>query len=561
MTSGDNMRTGGQLVVDALTAHGAEQVFCVPGESYLAVLDALYDADGLAVTVCRQEGGAAMMADAYGKLTGRPGICMVTRGPGATNASPGIHIAFQDSTPLILFVGQVARGMIEREAFQEIDYRRMFGQMAKWVAQIDSAERVPEFVGRAFHTATAGRPGPVVLALPEDMLLDRAPGVELAPYTRTDAHPSPAAMMRLEDMLAAARRPLMVLGGGGWNATACADVRAFAEAFDLPVAASFRCMDYFDNTHPNYAGDLGYVANPKLAERVRAADLLLVVGDRLGEVTSASYSLLAVPRPSQALVHVHPGAEELGRVYQPELSIHASIPGFAAAAAGLNPVREPPWRDERTAAHDDYLGWIRPTTAPGGVQLAEIVAWLSETLPADAIVCNGAGNYAGWVNRFYRYRDYRTLLGPTSGSMGYGTPAAVAAKRVHPERMVVAFAGDGCFMMNGQELATAVQYGLAIIVIVVNNGMYGTIRAHQEREYPGRVSASSLTNPDFAKLAEAYGAHGEAVTRTEDFAAAFARAAEAGRPALIELRIDPEGIAPGRTLSEIRAAAEARQGG
>jgi acetolactate synthase-1/2/3 large subunit len=559
MSASDNLRTGGQLVVDALQIHGADHVFCVPGESYLAVLDAFFDVPKIDVTVCRQEGGAAMMADAYGKLTGRPGICMVTRGPGATNASAGVHIAFQDSTPMILFIGQVARGMVEREAFQEIDYRRMFGPMAKWVAEIDRADRIAEFVSRAFHTATAGRPGPVVLALPEDMLTDRAVPTEVDPYRPVEAHPGADDMAALGAMLTAAERPMAIVGGGGWNARACADLRKFAEEFSLPVGASFRCQDYFDNSHPNYVGDVAIGINPKLAERVRTADLLLLIGARMGEMTSSGYTLLDIPRPKQRLVHVYPGAEELGRVYQPALAIHSSMPAFLAAAAKLAPAAPPSWSEETKVARQDYVDWTEPVASPGALQMGAVVAWLRDNLPPEAIVCNGAGNYAGWMNRFYRYREYRTLLGPTSGSMGYGTPAAVAAKRLYPERPVIALAGDGCFLMNGQELATAVHYGLDIVILVVNNGIYGTIRMHQEREYPGRVSATDLTNPDFAKLAEAYGAYGEVVTETDDFPAAFKRAQAADGPALLELRIDAEAITPGRSLSEIRAAAEARR--
>jgi len=559
MSASDNLRTGGQLVVDALRTHGADHVYCVPGESYLAVLDAFYDVPEINVTVCRQEGGAAMMADAYGKLTGRPGICMVTRGPGATNASAGVHIAFQDSTPMILFIGQVARGMVEREAFQEIDYRRMFGPMAKWVAEIERADRIAEYVSRAFYTATAGRPGPVVLALPEDMLTDRAAPAEVDPYRPVAAHPGAGDMAALGDMLDAAKRPMVVVGGGGWNARACVDLRIFAETFDLPVGASFRCQDYFDNSHPNYIGDVAIGINPKLADRVRTADLLLLIGARMGEMTSSGYTLLDIPRPKQRLVHVYPGAEELGRVYQPALAIHSGMPAFLAAAAALVPMAPPSWSDETKVARQDYLDWTEPVASPGALQMGAVVAWLRDNLPPETIVCNGAGNYAGWMNRFYRYRDYRTLLGPTSGSMGYGTPAAVAAKRLYPERPVIALAGDGCFLMNGQELATAVHYGLNIVILVINNGIYGTIRMHQEREYPGRISATNLTNPDFAKLAESYGAYGEVVTETEDFAGAFARAQAADGPALLELRIDPEAITPGRSLSEIRAAAEARR--
>lgn len=548
-------RSGGQILVDALRIHGTDHAFCVPGESYLAVLDALFDSP-IQLTVCRQEGGAAMMADAYGKLTGRPGICFVTRGPGATNASAGVHVAHQDSTPMILFIGQVARDTAEREAFQEIDFRRMYGPLCKWVAQIDQAERIPEFVSRAFRTATSGRPGPVVLALPEDMLTERVEAVDTAPFEAARPYPEPAAMERLHGYLKDARRPLVIAGGSGWGARACSDLRTFAEASALPVGVSFRRQDLIDNRSPSYAGEVGIGINPKLARRVRDADLLLVAGARLGEKTSSGYKLFDIPVPAQKLVQVHAGAEELGRVYQPDLPILAAPAHFAAAARALEPIAEPRWQEWTAAAHADFEVWNTPVQSPGGVQLAEIVGWLTERLPEDAIVCNGAGNYCTWVQRFYRYRGFRTQLAPTSGSMGYGTPAAVAAKRIHPDRTVVGFAGDGCFLMTGQELATAAQYGLGVIFIVINNGMYGTIRMHQEREYPGRVSGTGLVNPDFAALARAYGATGTLVERTADFADAFEQALTAGGPALIELRIDPDAIGPGRRLSDIRRAAE-----
>ena len=559
MVRTDNLRSGGQVLVDQLRLHGTRFAFGVPGESYLAVLDALNDAPEIRYVICRQEGGAAMMADAYGKLTGEPGICMATRGPGATNASAGVHIAFQDSTPMILLIGQVGNDMIEREAFQEIDYRRMFGQMAKWVAQIDRAERIPEFMARAFSVATSGRPGPVVLALPEDMLRARVAVEDAAPYRRSEAHPGAEDMARLRGLLSQAERPVMILGGAGWSARAVEDIQAFAEANSLPVAVSFRRHDRFDNSHPNYAGDVGIGLNPKLERRIRDADLLLVVGARLGEMTTGGYSLIEAPRPRQTLVHVHADPEELGRVYQAALPINAGPGPFAAAARALAPPEcapEPaPWTESAAAAHREYLEHIAPVQIPGALQMGAVMDHLNQVLPPETIVANGAGNYSAWPNRFYRYRSFPSILGPVSGSMGYGTPAAVAAKLLHPERPVVAFAGDGCFMMNGQELATAAQYGANIVVLVVNNGMFGTIRMHQEREYPARVQGTALANPDFAALARAYGAHGETVARTEDFAPAFERALAAGTPAVIELQVDPEGITPKTTLSEIRAAA------
>ena len=560
MAKTHNQRTGGQILVDQLRLHGAKFAFGVPGESYLAVLDALNEVPEVRYVICRQEGGAAMMADAYGKLTGQPGICMVTRGPGATNASAGVHIAFQDSTPMILLIGQVGRGMQEREAFQEIDYRRMYGQMAKWVAQIDDAERIPEFMARAFTVATSGRPGPVVLALPEDMLRDRVAVEDAAPYRPNLAHPGPEDMAQFRALLAKAKRPLLILGGTGWTPQGLADIRAFAEANMLPVAVSFRRQDRFDNSHAHYAGDVGIGINPKLQARIQGADLLIVAGARLGEMTTNGYSLLNIPRPTQTFVHIHPGAEELGRVYQADLPINASLPAFAAAARALAPIKPAPWAETVAAAHRDYRDHVAPPKIRGDLQMGEIMTYLNEALPPETIVANGAGNYSTWANRFYSYRAFPSILGPTSGSMGYGTPAAVAAKIVHPERPVIAFAGDGCFMMNGQELATAAQYGANLVVLAVNSGMYGTIRMNQERDYPARVQGTDLANPDFAALARAYGCHGETVARTADFAPAFERAMAAGKPAVIDLHIDPEVITPKATLSEIRAAALSKKG-
>jgi acetolactate synthase-1/2/3 large subunit len=555
MASSSNLRTGGQVLIDQLKIHGVDTAFCVPGESYLAALDALHDAPEIKLIVCRQEGGAAYMAEAYGKMTGRPGICFVTRGPGATNASIGVHTAFQDSTPMILFIGQVARDQVEREAFQEIDFRRMYGPMTKWVAEIDDASRIPEYVSQAFHRAVNGRPGPVVLALPEDMLTDRVDVPDAGRYKPVQPSPSAAQMHDLRDRLDEAKRPFMILGGGGWSPEAVADIRAFAEAANLPVGCSFRCQDLFDNGHQNYAGDVGIGINPKLAERVKNADLLIVVGARLGEMTTSGYTLLGIPVPKQKLVHVHPSAEELGRVYQAALPINAGMAEFAAMAKALGPIPAR-WDNETRTARADYLEWSTPPEVEGPIQMGEIMNWLEQRLPADAILTNGAGNYATWIHRFHRYRRFRTQLAPTNGSMGYGVPAAVAAKVTAPGRMVVSFNGDGCYMMNGQELATAVQYNAAVIFVVVNNGSYGTIRMHQERAYPSRVSGTDLVNPDFAALARAYGAHGELVEQTADFAPAFERAARAGKPTLIEIRLSVEIITPRQTLSQIRAAAQ-----
>ena len=548
-------RTGGQLLVDALKVHGVDMAFGVPGESYLSVLDAFYESrNDIKFVICRQEGGAANMADAYGKLTGRPGICFVTRGPGATNASIGIHTAFQDSTPLILFIGQIDSEFAEREAFQELDYRRMYGQMAKWVAQIDRPERVPEMVSHAFHLAVSGRPGPVVLALPEDMQTATATVADTARYQRVAAHPGADDMNKLRDMLAQSQRPFVMVGGGGWNARACADFQAFAEANALPVGCAYRCQDLFDNRHPNYVGDIAVGLNPALESRIRNADLLLAVGPRLGEWTTINYTLIDIPRPKQKFIHVHAGAEELGRVYQGELLINSGMPEFAAAASKLAPVKAT-WADDTQSARAAYEAWQQPVAVPGALNMSEVILYLRKRVPPETIVTNGAGNFSLWVHRFYQYTGFRTQLGPTSGAMGYGVPSGVAAKLVHPERPVVAFAGDGDFLMNGQELATAMQYDAKVIFIVVNNGMYGTIRMHQERHYPGRVSGTELHNPDFAALARAYGLHGEIVENTRDFEAAFERAWNAKTAALIELRIDPDAVSPRATLSAIRAEA------
>ncbi len=551
----NNVRTGAQILVDQLLIHGVETAYCVPGESYLAVLDALYDTrEQIRLVVCRQEGGAAYMAEAYGKLTGRPGICFVTRGPGATNASVGVHTAYHDSTPMILFVGQVGRRFLERGAFQELDFGRMYGQMAKWVARIDDPRRIPELLARAFALATSGRPGPVVIALPEDMLREPAVAEDAAHYKAVQASPGAGEMEQLREMLAPARKPLMLLGGSTWTPQAIADIAAFAEVNRLATASTFRRQDRIDNLHPCYAGDLAIGPSAKLAKRVRDADLVIAVGSRLGEIVSSGYSLFNVPRPRQKLVHVYMGVEELGRVYQADLPINSGMAQFAAAAKALRPVDSSAWSGETAAAHEEYLEYSLPVSNPGTLQLAEIVASLRDQLPRDTIVANGGGNFAGWVHRFWRYREFGTQLGPTSGSMGYGVPAGVAAALAHPDRTVLSFSGDGCFLMNGQEIATAVQYGAAPIFFVVNNGMYGTIRMHQEREYPGRVSGTALTNPDFAALARAYGLHGETCTHTSEFAPAFERARKSGRASLIELRLDPEAISTRTTLSKIREA-------
>jgi acetolactate synthase I/II/III large subunit len=548
-------RSGGRILVDQLQIQGVERLTCVPGESFLAVLDALHDAS-IDVLVCRQEGGAAIMAEAYGKLTGRPGICFVTRGPGSMNGSHGIHIAAQDSTPMIMFVGQVERGMLEREAFQELDYKAVFGSIAKWVVEIDSAERIPELVARAFRVAMQGRPGPVVVSLPEDILTDLADVADAPRIEPVDTIPADEDMKRLGEMVKAAKRPFMIVGGSRWSAEACKSVADFAARAGIPVAASFRRAQLFPADHPNFAGDLGIGPNPKLAARVKEADLLLLIGGRMSETPSSAYTLIDVPVPKQKLVHVHPGAEELGRVYQPALAIQASPIAFAAKLATLDIGSPRGNAEEAATAHADYLAWSdNPRKLPGRFQYGEVMCWLRDKLPADAIICNGAGNYAGWIHRFFRFRQFGTQLAPTSGSMGYGLPAAVLAKRQYPGKVVVAFAGDGCFLMNGQEFATAVQFGIPFITVVVDNGMYGTIRMHQENHYPHRVSATDLTNPDFAALAKAYGGHGERVETTEEFAPAFERALVSGKPAILHCLLDPQAISAGRTIDELRQAA------
>jgi acetolactate synthase-1/2/3 large subunit len=557
-------RSGGQILVDALKIHGVDTAFGVPGESYLDVLDALHDSD-IRFIINRQEGGAAFMADAYGKMTGKPGICFVTRGPGATNASIGVHNAYQDSTPMILFIGQVGNDFIDREAFQEIDYRRMYGQMAKWVAQIDRAERIPEYLARAFQVATSGRPGPVVLALPEDMLIEQASVADTRRYQAVQASPSAAQIDTVRAMLAGAKKPLVLLGGGGWNEQACADLQRFAEANQLPVACAFRFQDLLDNAHPNYAGDVGIGINPKLAARVRDADVILAIGPRLGEMTTGGYALIAAPVPTQRLIHVHADAEELGSVYQAEVMINSGMPQVAAMLAAMAPVDSGAWQGSAAAARADLAAWQeQPAIFKDGkapLDLWQVVQQIDKIAPHDTIITNGAGNYATWAHRFHSYGGMRTQLAPTSGAMGYSVPAGVAAKIIDPKRTVITFAGDGEYMMNGQELATAVQYQAGVVIIVFNNGMFGTIRMHQERDYPGRVSGTELHNPDFAALALAYGAHGEVVNTTAEFGPALERALAHANgnnlPALIELRYDGNLITPGATLETIRNNAQA----
>ncbi|MEY3628488.1 MAG: Acetolactate synthase isozyme 2 large subunit [Pseudomonadota bacterium] len=555
--SAKNPRTGGQILVGQLVSHGVKHVFCVPGESFLAVLDALVDVN-IEVTVCRQEGGAAMMADAHGKLTGQPGICMVTRGPGASNALAGIHIAKQDSTPMIVFVGQIERGMREREAFQEMDYRAVFGQAAKWATEIDDPARIPEILSRAFHVATSGRPGPVVIALPEDMLVELATVPDAPHYEAIDSAPSLGQMADLAKRLSQAKAPVAILGGARWNATAVKQFVEFAERFKLPVAVSFRRQMLFPANSPCFIGDVGIGLNPELLKRVQDADLVLLVGGRMSEMPSQAYTLFDIPVPKQTLVHVHPDSGELGRVYRAAVAINASPIAFAAELSSLATPSATPWAAGTAAMHQSYLDWSDPVPikTPGALQMGGVMAYLESKLPADAIMTNGAGNFATWLHRFHRFTQFGTQLAPTSGSMGYGLPAAVGAKRVAPDKLVVCFAGDGCFMMHGQEFATAVQYNLPLVVVIVDNGMYGTIRMHQEKHYPGRISATQLKNPDFSAYARAFGGHGERVEKTEEFGPAFERAVASGLPAIIHCLIDPEAITPTTTISKLRAAAQ-----
>ncbi|GLP85512.1 thiamine pyrophosphate-binding protein [Tritonibacter mobilis] len=555
------LRSGGRILADQLQILGADTIYCVPGESYLELLDGLHaHQETIKVVTCRHESGASNMADAYGKMTGKPGICAVTRGPGATNASNGVHTAFQDSTPMILLIGQVGREMVDREAFQEIDYRRMFGQMAKWVAQIDDAARIPEYMARAWKTALSGRPGPVVLALPEDMLTDEVAVADLrvTPHART----APAAqdIETLQAMIARAERPMLMVGGPSWSESCAQKALAFAERLGLPVTTSFRSQDYVDNGHDNYVGPVGIAPIPNLRKRLREeVDLLITVGPRLGEMTTQGYELIDIPHPQMTFVHVHPGAEELGQVYQPDLAIQSDPELFFDAADAIT-VPDGPyvWSDWVQAQRADYLAFQTPTEVPGDVNMGHVVRHMSETLPDDTIYTNGAGNYTVWLHRFHQHRAYRTQLAPTSGSMGYGVPAAVAAKLEHPDRTVVAMAGDGCFMMTSQELATAVQHGADVIYVVVNNGMYGTIRMHQERHHPGKVMATKLVNPDFVAYAASFGITGERVLKTDDFPAALERARSAKGGYMIEIVVDPEALTPNQSLSAVRAEGESK---
>ena len=549
----DTPRHGGALLTDCLAAQGVSRVFCIPGESFLAALDGLHDA-AIDVVVARQEGGAAMMAEATGKLTGKPGIAFVTRGPGATNASAGVHVAFQDSTPMILFIGQVASDQRDREAFQEVDYRAMFGPLAKWVAEIDRADRIPEYISHAFHVAQSGRPGPVVLALPEDMLSGAAPTGDPVPAaTLPSGRTSEADLAQVITRLKAAQNPFVIIGGGGWSAQAATSIGQFAETLDLPIGASFRCQDYLDNRHPNYVGDVGIGINPALADRVRNADVLLSLGARLGEMTTSGYSLLTAPVPAQSLIHIHADPSELGRVYRPDLALVAQPGPAAIQLAQMVAGTAPASRAERAQARAEYEAWQITQETPGDLKMENVITHLNQQLGDDAVLTNGAGNYSAWLHRYYRYRGWRTQLAPTSGSMGYGLPAAIAAKLDTPDRDVICLAGDGCFQMVSQEFGTACEYGANVIVLLCDNGMYGTIRMHQQRTYPGRPSGTGLKNPDFAALARSYGAHGATVTTDAEFPAAFAAARASGKPAILHLKINPQALSPKLILETLPA--------
>ena len=544
-------RNGGQILVDQLLIQGVDRVTCVPGESYLAALDAMHDAD-IDVLICRHEGGAAIMAEAYGKLTARPGVCFVTRGPGATNAAHGVHIAQHDSTPMILFIGQVERAMLGRGAFQEMDYQQVFGSVAKWVVEITDAKRIPEIVARAFRVAMQGRPGPVVISLPEDVLTDLEDVADAPVLTFARPELSIDIFQQFEKHLLVAKKPLIILGGSNWSYEGCEAIADFATRFRIPVATEFRRSALFPADHPSYAGDLGFGQNPKLSQRVKDADLLILLGARMAEVPSSSYTLIDIPTPKQTMVHIFPDAGEIGKVYQPTLGIVCAADAFAQSLGYLKTPERVVWGEETENAHMDFLMWTTtPAKIPGDFQYGEVMVWLRENLPADTITCNGAGNYAIWLHRYWRHTQPRTQIAPTSGSVGYSVPAGVMAKRQCPDRTVVVFAGDGCFLMHGNEFATAVQYDIPVIVLIIDNGMYGTIRMHQEKNYPHRVVGTDLKNPDFAAYAKAFGGHGETVRTTAEFVPAFKRAQASGKPAIIHCFIDPQAITPAKTLDQV----------
>jgi len=549
------MRHGGKILIDQLEAQGASSAFTVPGESFLAALDGLHDSNRIKTIICRQEGGASMMAEAWGKITGEPGVCFVTRGPGLANAMSGLHVAQQDSTPMLLFVGLPGSRVEDREAFQEIDTKGLLGTFVKWAAVIRQTDRIPEYVSHAYHMARSGRPGPVVLGLPEDMLAGQGDARDAEPAQIADCRPGLEDLAELQRLLAKAARPLLIVGGPGWSTAAKAALEAFADRFQLPVACAFRYQDYVDNRHRCYVGCAGIGIEPALGKAIKEADLLIVIGARLGEMTTGGYALLDIPNPRQRLVHVHPSPDELGSVYRADLPIVSSTRRFAEALGQLEPAFEIAWASHTAALRAAYGNFLKPISMPGSVKLADVVRTASELLPEDAFISNGAGNYAAFLHRYFEYKAYRTQLAPTSGSMGYGLPAAIAAKIAHPDRVVVNFQGDGCFLMTGQELATAVQYGLGIITIIANNGMYGTIRMHQEREYPRRVVGTTLVNPDFAAYARSFGADGYSVETGADFAPALKDALASNRPAVIELKLDPEAISPRQTLTGLRERA------
>ena len=534
------MRHGGQILIDQLKIQGVERVFCIPGESYLPALDGLYGS-GIETVVGRQEGGVAMMAEASGKLTGRPGVAFVTRGPGATNASAGIHIAFQDSTPMVLFIGQVDSSQRDREAFQEVDYKKMFTPLAKWVAEIDKTERIPEYVSRAFSVAVSGRPGPVILSLPEDILFAKSNVIDAPKIKPLRQMISEIDVKEIITKLKNASNPFIIVGGSGWSLEASKSLGKFAKSLGIPVGTSFRCQDYLDNYHPNYVGDVGIGINPELLKRIKMADCILVLNARLGEMTTGGYSMFDIPKTKQYLIHIHPDPNELGSVYQPDIGLVCNSADFIQKAAEISKdsQRKPPIKERKS-----YEAWQKIITTPGDVKMEIVIKTLSETISEKTIITNGAGNYNGWLHRYFKYRGWRTQVGSTSGSMGYGLPAAVAAKLMYPNNEVICLSGDGCFQMTMQEFGTACQYGLNIIVIISNNSIYGTIRMHQEREFPGRPSGTSMLNPNFADLAKSYGGYGEVVLKTNQFLNALERAREANKPAIIDLRTDPKAITP-----------------
>ena len=534
------MRHGGQILIDQLKIQGVDRVFCIPGESYLPALDGLYES-GIQTIVGRQEGGVAMMAEASGKLTGRPGIAFVTRGPGASNASAGIHIAFQDSTPMILFVGQVDSSHRDREAFQEVDYKKMFSPLAKWVAEIDNIERLPEYISRAFNIALSGRPGPVVLSLPEDTLFAKADIPDAPKANPSKQMVSEEDVNEVIDKLKLAKNPFIIVGGSGWSSEAAENLGKFAKSMGIPVGTSFRCQDYLDNRHPNYVGDVGIGINPTLLKRITSADCVLVLNARLGEMTTGGYSMFDIPKPKQYLIHIHPDPNELGSVYQPDIGLVCNSAEFIKKAVNNSKEHQ---NKSPTKERANYQAWQKPLTTPGNVKMEVVIKTLSNILPEETIITNGAGNYNGWLHRYFTYKGWRTQVGSTSGSMGYGLPAAVAAKLIHHDKEVICLSGDGCFQMTMQEFGTACQYGLNIIIIISNNSVYGTIKMHQEKAFPGRPSGTSMVNPNFAELAKSYGGHGEVVLSTDQFSGALERARNSNKPAILDLRTDPKAINP-----------------